>query len=726
MRHILAIAALLTSLIVCNTKVQAISWKTYTDSRQINSLFEHGSEIWAGTSGGVLCFGIDGAGLTKYTNSEGLGDNEIDIGIAAGGYIWFGSATGKLSRFDPTDGAWKVFILLDRDGNGVVINDMATSGDFLWLATNIGISKFDMFRNGGEVKETYRRIGGFTVESSIVSVTIDDSTIIAASGEGIATADVNDQFLQNYERWNSATDDNSFGFPQGDITSTAVFNDSIIVGTLSGLYVLIETDTAFAWENIGLPDEEITQLYETAGSLFVTTQSAIFKYHGDSFSQYDLTGLPSVSITNSLYLNGSMIIGTKANGVFIETADWTNVFAPGPASNEIVDIDADSEGKILVVAKQPYVSSFDGVDWKHYELPWSEGSQRSLIVDMNDDVWIGTWANGALRLSGDILTKYYTANSSLHGSEEGTAYTVVMDLSIDESGIIWFACYSGYPMCPVSFYDPFLDKWDYYSDSEGFTDNFIFSIHVSEDVLWTGYENTGLFRTTLGSDPFDHSDVVSQQYTKENKNLPSDSVRVITSDLDGVVWIGTNAGMAYYDEGIDRFIRVELPTGAGPQVNAFEVDPRNNLWIGTSNSLVLLRADGSGFEVFNTSNSRIAGEEVTSLHFDNDGYLWIGTLSGISRLNYNIGVVTEAIENVVAYPNPFIIPDHEKVFFSYNGIANVSIFTLAGELVKETSTSKGWDGRNESGEIVAGGMYIFYIATADGDSHTGKIALIRE
>jgi hypothetical protein len=81
---------------------------------------------------------------------------------------------------------------------------------------------------------------------------------------------------------------------------------------------------------------------------------------------------------------------------------------------------------------------------------------------------------------------------------------------------------------------------------------------------------------------------------------------------------------------------------------------------------------------------------------------------------------------VIAHPNPFIIPDHTKVFFNYDGEADVSIFTLAGELVTKTSNSEGWDGRNESGQLVASGMYFFYMSTPDGESHTGKIAFIRE
>jgi len=727
MRHLLIAVTLTVISLGLAASSSAISWKTYTDSRQVTSVVEHNGEIWAGTGGGVLRFRPDGSGLVKYTNSEGVGDNDISVGIAAGGYIWFGSTAGSLSRFNPSDGSWIVFVLNDREGNPLAINDVATSDDYLWLATSIGISKFDMFRNGGEVKETYRRLGAFVVETPINSIDIRDEILVASSEKGIALANTDDQFLQDYTHWTTAMSENSLGFPNAEITASYIDVSGAIVGTESGLYSALETDSAgvFLWEILGLEGKAVLDIRSSDATFAVTVEDGIFRWESNSLVEYDLSGLPDVSILSSLTTSGGMIVGTSEDGVFLESAGWLNVLVQGPASNAVVGLGSDSRGKIWATFKDPYISGFDGESWDHYELPRSEGSQWALLVDRDDDVWVGTWQNGALRLEGDQVTKFDTTNSTLWGNEDGQSYIVVRDLAIDSEGRIWFPCYLGFPMRPVSFYDPFTDRWDYYTDQEGLDNHDIQSIHVSNNTLWTGYANNGLYKTTLNLDPFIHSGVSSRQY-RTSDFLPSDNIRVITSDVNGTVWVGTNAGLAYFDDGIDLFRRVELPSGSGPQINALEVDSRNNLWIGTSNSLALLRADGSGFEVFNTANSRIAGVEITSLFFDDVGFLWVGTSSGLSRLDYDIGTVTKVAEDVIAYPNPFVVPDNGKVFFDYDGVADVSIFTLAGELVKETSTSRGWDGRNEAGERVAGGLYLFYISTPDGQSHTGKIALIRK
>lgn len=737
------ILLVLLLLLGVSSELRAVSWKTFTDSREVNSVILYEGDIWAGTGGGVLRFGTDGSNLVKYTNSEGLGANDVTAAIAAGGYAWFGSQTGRLSRFDASDGSWKVFVLSDRDGNAVSILDMAVSGEYLWLATGIGVSKFDMFRNGGEVKETYRRLGGFTPEMPILSVFIDGDIVVAASEEGIARASVYDELLQDYTHWTTFTRANSIGFPSADIMSVARWRSVYWIGTSGGLYDLIETDTVDSWHFAGFNETSIGQLTVLDDTLWAVGSDRVVRSASESvFETYPIDGLPDVELMSICILSSErIVIGSKEDGVFQQTGVdiWRQALVPGPSSNSIVGLGHDSKRTLWAAARAQDVSSFDGTEWKHFELPRAEGGQRALVVDHLDNVWVGTWQLGVFRIAGDSIVRYDTTNSSLYGNSDadGGNYIVNLGLSVDDNGRVWFSCYRGHPMRPVSFCDPSADTWDYYTNREGFSDHFIQSIHVVGSTLYTGFENAGVFKTELGDNPFDHSGITSRQYTTNDYLLPSDNIRVITSiakvnpsdpaDTVVTVWFGTNAGLAYYDEDYDRFFRVTLPTGAGPQVNALEGDLFGNLWIGTSNSLVRLDANGQDFDVFTTSNSGIAGDEVTSLDYAGDGYLWVGTSSGLSRLDFDTRIFTQDVEQVMAFPNPAVVPDNGQVLFNFLGTAEVSIFTVAGELVREVivDDDEGWDFRNEAGEFVASGLYLFHIKTADGHSHTGKIAVIR-
>lgn len=722
----------LTTLLFCALIVTAsygetfgLTWKTYTNSSRINDMVYSESEIWAATGGGILRFRPDGSNVIKYTNSEGLGDNIISSVAVGGGYIWTGSTTGKLSRFDASRSEWTIFLLTDRDGSPIRINDLKQAGDFLWISTEIGISKFDMFRNGGEVKETYRRLGDIGVETPVVFLEIYDGKVIAATERGIAIADLNDQFLQDPTHWSTVTSDNSVAFPTADITAVSCIDDELILGSEAGLYVGTLSQDAYVFELIGAATDTVFDIRVQQTETIVTAGRAVYRYDGSVLTTVIESDEEDLRYRAAINVDGDWVIGSSTQGIQLGLSGDNKVLVTGPPSNSIIDIDSDSEGNIWIVTRMDYAARYDSESWEIWELPFSEGGHWGIEVDRNDHAWVATWQNGALRIDSDSITKFGPNNSTLQGVEANINYVVLRDIFEDANGIIWCPSYLGYPNRPVSFYDPSTDRWDYYSNSDGLDQNDIQSIHVVDGVLWTGYLNSGAYRTEFGTDPFDHAGIVSTQYTTADF-LPSDDIRVIYSDLIGTVWIGTNAGLAYYDEGIDRFIRVELPSGAGPQINALEVDPRNNLWIGTSNSLVLMEANGSGFEVYTTANSRIAGNEVTSLHFDEEEFLWVGTSSGLSRLDYSLGNLVVDVEEVAAFPNPFVIPEHDNVFFTFDGVADVSIYTIAGELVRETNTSSGWNGKNEAGEGVASGMYLFHIFTDDGQSHTGKIAVIRK
>ena len=95
-------------------------------------------------------------------------------------------------------------------------------------------------------------------------------------------------------------------------------------------------------------------------------------------------------------------------------------------------------------------------------------------------------------------------------------------------------------------------------------------------------------------------------------------------------------------------------------------------------------------------------------------------------MTYEIGAVTDDVERVFAYPNPFILTDGEKVLFNYAGEVEVEIFSLDGRKIKTILSNTGWDGTNENGDKVASGLYLFYIKDRDGNSFTGKIGVVRK
>lgn len=87
------------------------------------------------------------------------------------------------------------------------------------------------------------------------------------------------------------------------------------------------------------------------------------------------------------------------------------------------------------------------------------------------------------------------------------------------------------------------------------------------------------------------------------------------------------------------------------------------------------------------------------------------------------------LDDVLIYPNPFRPDDDITIkFLNLTGNVIIRIYNVAGELVRiEEEISTGaweWDGKNDSGEPVATGGYIYIITDSEGRKRSGKIAVI--
>jgi len=93
---------------------------------------------------------------------------------------------------------------------------------------------------------------------------------------------------------------------------------------------------------------------------------------------------------------------------------------------------------------------------------------------------------------------------------------------------------------------------------------------------------------------------------------------------DGTLWIGTDAGLAFWN-GV-ALSKKEVPPFLGRvHISALLQDRNGNIWISTPGGLARLGAKGL---VLQEKTEPFIGE-ATTLFEDRDGNLWIGSAQGI-------------------------------------------------------------------------------------------------
>ncbi|MFQ5690735.1 MAG: regulator [Gemmatimonadota bacterium] len=123
-----------------------------------------------------------------------------------------------------------------------------------------------------------------------------------------------------------------------------------------------------------------------------------------------------------------------------------------------------------------------------------------------------------------------------------------------------------------------------------------------------------------------------RSYTTRD-GLPSDKAFAVRVDGERV-WVGTDAGLAYYEGG--RWGSFTVEDGlAHPAVLAIDVNPETgDVWIGTMGGLN--RWSAGRFDTFDQFNSGLANDVVYAVSTVGDE-VWAATAAGVSRLNTRTG-----------------------------------------------------------------------------------------
>jgi signal transduction histidine kinase/ligand-binding sensor domain-containing protein/DNA-binding response OmpR family regulator len=274
---------------------------------------------------------------------------------------------------------------------------------------------------------------------------------------------------------------------------------------------------------------------------------------------------------------------------------------------------------------------------KNTSFTLTDNTINALYLDDCDILWLGT-QNGGVNFVNlrHKLFDYYSVVTT--GND--FADNVIRAICQDKSGKLWVGTDAGgIVVIDRSGNEP---VYTHYGKDKLINLN-IRSIHCDRfGFVWIGTKG-GLDRFDPGTGRFHH------YYAGATGSISNPWVFWIMEDHNGYLWVGTFAGIAKYDRIKDRFLCYNPATTLrSDKVRVILEDHRNNLWVATEGGGItrLQRDSSKGFaekltpvhyrHISGNENSLI-NDMVLTMTEDEDKKLWIGTNSGLCRLDLQTG-----------------------------------------------------------------------------------------
>lgn len=280
--------------------------------------------------------------------------------------------------------------------------------------------------------------------------------------------------------------------------------------------------------------------------------------------------------------------------------------------------------------------------WKQFQHDTRDSSSlpdnsiRALCEDNEGRIWVGTVREGLCYF--DRTTGRFHRFQPSSGTEKNTFYEGVSALLRDRSGFVWV----GYDGAGILKINPHRNKFHHTllprSNAPASGDNFFKALMVDHlGLVWLGMYDQGISVLDRSADRVTRY----RHNPSDPTSLKSNTVFALLEDSRKSIWAGTYEGIDEFDPETGRFKHLNLPalTGSprGSIVTTIAEDPHGRIWCGTTTLLARFDPRSGTFERILSTPELVTHSvtpAVTSLCFQGDSALWVGTLgAGLLKMH---------------------------------------------------------------------------------------------
>ncbi len=642
-----------------NIKFDNITINQGLSQSSVNSIIQDSEGfMWIGTQDGLNKY--DGYHFTVFKSDQNdrqtLSSNFIQtICEDKEGFLWIGTDGGGINRFDKSQHTFKRYDF--GETNRFVIAIAEDKQGFIWFGTNNGnLNRLD--KKTGVIQ----KFGSQLETNSIQSIFKDSKgNLWIGTANGLFLFDYDKRAFKGYKKKSakkSLADDFVWSITEDK-------EGSLWIGTNNGLSKMVFNGEEYLFENYFHSGDKSFSISDNAVRyVFVSKENVLHVgTAGNGLDKMDLNHpgefynyRHSEYISSSLINDQLQIIYEDEFGlIWIGTNNGLSKYDPVKQffdhirhkiddANSLNDktvwcVEEDGNG-ILWIGTREGITAVDRKKNKYYRYPYkaknpnalNNNSVLSLFIDSDEKIWVGA-IDGLFQLnvSADMLSAQYKPVPFRRAIGEFSDNRIYK-ITEDREGYLWIAGKEG-----LSRVNRKTGDFNFYqnipSDQTSLPSNIVRTVFCdSEGIIWVSTDAGGLTKVVKEGDR-----IFFRNYKHRlSGNTQGNDVSMIISiweENNGLLWLGTyGAGLQKFDRKDERFESYTEKEGL-PNNVVYGVlgDGAGNLWLSTNRGLSRFTIETEEFRNYLEKDGLQSNEFNVGAYFKNiEGELFFGGIDGVN------------------------------------------------------------------------------------------------
>lgn len=581
--------------------------------------------------------------LKQYTAVDGLPQSQVNMIVEdKDGYLWIATNGGGLARFDGND--FKVYTTRDGLSSNIVQYLKLDSKQNLWIINPIGITRY----NGISFKKFVPQ-GPHAKLSIRRAFEVNDTLFFVNSQRALAKI-YNDSIYY----WNKPIKDERLilytHLMPGKEICLYLNDNSFMIKSALGEYTLNHSDDF----------DFALSIFNYGNEVWVNTEKGYFSIDTDKKKFIKRV----MKIKNPIIQHDSIndVYWTRSGANLLMEKLTNNVHRIDTILKDvsITQILPDLEGNTWLGTSgsglyKYYARDFDRLGHDRF------GSVLALQKDKEGAFWIGTLNKGIWK----------EKNGNFEHYEVGAA-NEINAIKVGEDGVVWVGSYNG-----LGRYDQKKNQFDWFTREDGIVSAYINSLDIDKyGHVWYSTRSSGIgYYDGQEFKNIATEDELSGKHVTAIKSFPK---------LNSV-FIGSESGLAMIKN--DSMIRrVPLPEFTSTTINSINIYKDSLLLLGSGGSGIMIVDPVTFIKKTITTLDGLPSDFIYFVASDDDGFIWVGTEQGITKLKLNDQLQIEqnlhygyenGLEGVETNRNAFFI-DEEKYFGLIDGVYKYNELPRAG------------------------------------------------